>query len=60
MTAMAALQCLRHLVETDAAVRILIQLREHVVGLRRVGAAGPEGLLELGLGNLAVTVGVDL
>lgn len=36
----AALQRLRHLVEADAAVGIAIELGEHVVGLRQIGAAG--------------------
>ena len=55
-----ALQRLRHLIEADAAVGIRIELGEHVVGLREIGAAGAERVLEFGLGDLAVAVGVDL
>ena len=48
--ALAALQRRRHLIEADRAVAVLVELAEHVVGLREVGAAGAERLFEFRLG----------
>ena len=60
MAALAALQRRRHLVEADRAVAIGVELAEHVVGLREVGAAGAERVFEFGLADLAVAIGIDL
>src|SRR5258708_1268729 len=59
MTA-GAFQRRRHLVEADRAVAILVELAEHVVGLREVGAAGAQRIFEFRLADLAITIGVEL
>src|SRR5262245_34151529 len=56
----SALQRGRQLVERHGAIAILVELAEDVIGLRSVGSAGAERILELVLGDLAVTVGIDL
>src|SRR6202022_345164 len=55
-----ALQRRRHFVEADRTVAVLAHLAEHVVGLRDIGAAGAERVLEFGFAELAVAVGIDL
>ena len=58
--ALAALQRRRQLLEADRAVAVLVELAEHAVGLREIGAAGAERLFEFRLGDLAVAVAIDL
>ena len=58
--ALAALQRRRQFLEADRAVAVLVELAEHAVGLRQIGAAGAERLFEFRLADLAVAVAVDL
>ena len=44
--ALAALQRRRQFLEADRAVAVLVELAEHAVGLREIGAAGAERLFE--------------
>ena len=55
-----SLQRRLQLIEADAAVAILVELAEHIVGLRDVGSAGAERVLEFLLADLAIAVAVDL
>ena len=58
MAVATALQRRRHFVEADRPVAILVQLAEHGVGLRDIGAAGAKGVFEFRFADLAVVVGV--
>src|SRR6267142_2393434 len=49
-----------HFVEADRTVAILVQLAEHVVGLRGVGAAGAEAVFKFRFADLAVAIGIEL
>src|SRR4051812_27713255 len=60
MVLLAALQRRRQLLEADRAAAVLVELAEHAVGLRQIGAAGAERLFEFRFGDLAVAVAVDL
>ena len=55
-----ALQRRCHFVEADGFAAILVQLAEHVVGLRKVGSAGAKGVFKFRFADLAVAVGVEL
>jgi len=58
--AAGSLQRRRHFVEADAAVAILIQFAEYIVGLRDVGAAGAKRVFKFGFAELTVAIGIDL
>src|SRR4029079_14813298 len=58
--ALAPLQRRRQLLQADRAVAVLVELAEHAVGLRDIGATRAERLFEFRLGDLAVAVAVDL
>ena len=60
VVAALALQRRRHFIEADRAIAILVQLAEHVVGLRGVGAAGAEAVFKFRFGDLAVAIGIEL
>src|SRR5882724_3687633 len=49
-----------HFIQADAAVAILVELAEDIVGLSGVGSTGAERAFEFRLGDLPVTIGVDL
>src|SRR5262249_53756526 len=55
-----AVQRLFQLVEANAAVAVAIEFGKDIVGRGDVGAAGAERVLELLLGDRAVSVAVDL
>src|SRR5689334_11844977 len=54
--ALATLQRRRQFLEVDRAVTVLVELAEHAVGLRQVGATGAERLFEFRLADLAVAI----
>src|SRR5258705_13936950 len=55
-----ALQRRRHFVEADRAAAVLVQLRQDVVGLREVGAAGAERVSKFRYADLAVIISIEL
>jgi len=59
MVPAGALQRVLHLIEADAAVAVLVELAEHLVGRRDIGAAGTERALEFRFADLAITIAVD-
>ncbi len=46
--------------QADRAVAIAVELAEHIVGLREVGAACAECVFKFRFGNLAIAIAVDL
>ena len=59
MTA-GSLQRRRQFGQADRAVAIAVELAEHIVGLREVGAAGAECVFKFRFGDLAIAIAVDL
>ena len=55
-----ALQRGFHFIQADAAVAILVQLGEDIIGLRDIRSTRAERVLEFGLADLAVAIGIDL
>ena len=48
MVTLAALQRGRQFVEADRTVAVLVELAEHLVGLREIGATGAERAFKFG------------
>ena len=61
MPALAAgsLQRRLHFTQADRTVAIGVELAEHLVGLRGVGAAGAERVFEFRFADLAVAIGIE-